>query len=335
MRPDELRELWDQMGSAPAAEGGLDRRLLDVEAPVSLYACIFWPGGNQGLMIEGTGEERPAAARIPKCRGVRLIHEVTASMPRRTILRVMLEDSRLLEIFAVLSADLVDAVRSETAAAAALRRCIDRLSMWQGLFERLPAEGLSEEAQRGLFGELAVLEEVMLGAVGALEAVSSWTGPDPANQDFLHAGAALEVKTSLAKRHARLVIANERQLDERPHRVLLLVYVRLDDSVAEGLTLPALVERSRGHLRADVTAARLFDDRLVAAGYLDVHADLYRSSWRASAMRFFTVRDDFPRLTDANLPAGVGDIRYSIVADDLGAWEIERDDAVGRLRGDQ
>jgi hypothetical protein len=323
------------MGSAEAADRGLDRRLLDVDAPVSLYACIFWPGGNQGLMIEGPGEQRPAAARIPKSRGVRLIHEVTSSIPRRTILRVMLEDSRLLEIFAILSADLVDAVRSEASPTAALRRCIDRLSMWQGLFERLPAEGLSEEAQRGLFGELAVLEEIVLGALAPLEAVSAWTGPDPSNQDFVHAGVALEVKTSLAKRHARLAIANERQLDERPHRLLLLVYVRLDESVAEGLTLPALVERCRARVRDDIAAARLLDDRLVAAGYLDVHAELYRSSWQSSTIRFFGVRDDFPRLTDANLPAGVGDIRYSIVADDLGAWEVARDDAVGALGGEQ
>lgn len=335
MRPEELRELWQEMGSAPAADRGLDRRLLDVDAPVGLYACIFWPGGNRGLMIEGTGHERATAGRIPKCRGVRLIHEVTTSTPRRTILRVMLEDSRLIEIFAILSADLVDAVRSETSPAAALRRCIDRLSMWQGLFERLPAEGLSDEAQRGLFGELAVLEGALLEAIGKLEAVTAWTGPDPANQDFVHDGVAFEVKTSLAKRHARLAIANERQLDERPHRLLLLVYVRLDESVAGGLTLPALVERCRARLQDDIAAARLFDDRLVAAGYLDVHAELYGGSWRVSAMRFFRVEGEFPRLTDANLPAGVGDIRYSIVADDLGQWELARDDALALLGGER
>ena len=152
---------------------------------------------------------------------------------------------------------------------------------------------------------------------------------------LVHRGVALEVKTSLAKRHARLAIANERQLDERPHRMLALVYVRLDESLGEGLSLPALVERCRARLRDDVPAARLFDDRLVAAGYLDVHADLYRSSWLVSAMRFFGVRGNFPRLTDANLPAGVGDIRYSIVADDLGHWEMTREDALAELGGQQ
>lgn len=332
MKPEALRELWDEMAAAQAAASGLDRRLLDVDAPVSLYACMFWPSGRPGLVVEGTGAERPAEGRIPKCRGVRLIHEVTASTPRRTVLRVALEDARLKDIFAVLSADLVDAVRVEPTAAAALRRCIDRLSMWQGLFERLPAEGLSEEAQRGLFGELSVLEDVVLQSLGPLAAVTAWTGPDPSNQDFTHEGIAIEVKTSLAKRHARLTIANERQLDERPHRLLLLAYVRLDESAAHGITLSMIVQHCRGLLASDPAAARAFDDRLLAGGYLDVHAPLYLGSWQVSAMRFFEVRDEFPRLTEANLPAGVGDIRYSIIADDLGAWEVERQQVISALR---
>ena len=332
MKPEALLELWEEMAAVDAGESGLDRRLLDVEAPVGLYACIFWPSGRPGLLVEGEGEQRPAEGRIPKCRGVRLIHEVSPSTPKRTLLRIVLEDARLRDIFAVLSADLVDAVKAERTAGAALTRCIDRLSMWQGLFERLPAEGLSDDAQRGLFGELTVLEEVVFGALPLLEGVTAWTGPDPKNQDFLHGGAALEVKTSLAKRHARLAIANERQLDERPHRLLVLVYVRLDESIAQGLTLPARVERCRSLLRDDPVAARAFDDRLVTGGYLDVHASLYRrGSWRVSGMRFFEVRDNFPRLTDANLPPGVGDIRYSIVADDLGTWEVGRDDAIRGL----
>ena len=97
--------------------------------------------------------------------------------------------------------------------------------MWQVLFERVPAEGLSEEAQRGLFGELAVLENLCLAELDKSEAVSSWTGPDAAHQDFKIGGAAVEVKTTLATRHARISITNEKQLDERPHLVLLLVHV--------------------------------------------------------------------------------------------------------------
>lgn len=172
----------------------------------------------------------------------------------------------------------------------------------------------------------------MLEALDPLDAVTAWTGPDPSNQDFTHAGIAVEVKTSLAKRHARLTIANERQLDERPHRLLLLAHVRLEESVAHGMTLPARVDRCRALLRPDPAAARAFDDALMTGGYLDVHAPLYGGSWRVSPTRLFEVRDAFPRLTEANLPPGVGDIRYSIIADDLGSWELPRQRAISALR---
>jgi hypothetical protein len=334
LKPDELLQLWREMASADAGVGGLDRRRLDPGAAVDLFACVFWPAGRPGLLIEGAGEQKPLRGRIPRCRGVKVIHEVIGGgAGSRTVLRVLLEDMRLLDIFAVLSADLVEVTRSETSAASALRRCIDRLSMWQGLFERLPAEGLSDEAQRGLFGELFVLADFFLPALDPLATVTAWVGSEPRNQDFVHGGFAVEVKTSLAKRHARLMISNEKQLDERPHDTLLLAHVRIDES-EKGLTLPAMVERCRGLVAADPVASRELDDRLLAGGYLDLHAPLYLDhSWRVAGVRFFRVQGDFPRLTEANLPPGVGDISYSIIADDLGAHEVTRDAAVALIGG--
>jgi hypothetical protein len=331
----ELVELWQQIAVGPPAPSGLDRRLLDVEAPVSLYACVFWPSGRFGLVIEGNAAQRLADGRVPKCRGVKLVHQVASTSPPKTILQIMLEDSRLGDIFAVLCVDLVRVARNASSAAEALRQCVDRLAMWQGLFERIPREGLSEEEQRGLFGELVTLEEVLLKALDRLRAVTAWTGPEPKNQDFIHGGIGLEVKTSLAKRHSRLTISNEKQLDERPHETLFLVHIRLDESASHGATLPALVDRCRAQLESDPVAARLFDERLMSGGYLDIHASLYvENSWKPSSMRSFRVAGDFPRLTEANLPAGVGDIRYSIIADDLGPYEVHLEDVVSELKGD-
>jgi hypothetical protein len=266
---------------------------------------------------------------------VRVIHEiVTGPAEDRTRLIVILEDQSLLDIFAVLSADLVEVVRTETTAAAGLRRCINRLSMWRGLFDRVPAEGLSEESQRGLFGEIAVLEGYFLADADRLAGVRAWVGPTGAPQDFNRNGLAFEVKTTVTKRHSRIMIANEKQLDERPHRALLLAHVRIDETTAEGLSLPALVNRARQLLLEDRTASSEFEDGLANSGYLDLHAPLYEEHrWLVSDVRFFRVTGQFPRLTEANLPPGVGDIRYSIIADDLGAYEITSASAAAMLAG--
>lgn len=306
---------------------GMDRRRLDAEAHVDVFACVFWPRGRSGLLIEGEGQVEDLADRVPRCRGVRVAFEEHRSDDgsERTSLFIMLEEERLREIFAVLSADLVNAILAEPSVSAALRRCLDRLCMWQGLFDRISPEGLSEERQRGLFGELAVLEAVFLRQIGALDGISAWVGSSSAHQDFLHGRLAIEVKTSLAKRPARIAISNEKQLDERQHDPLLLASVRLDESEAKGMSLPCLVARIRGQLLEEESARRLFDDRLLLADYLEVHAPLYEARYQIGSMRWFRVEGEFPRLTDANLPAGVGDISYSIIADDLSPWEVGLD----------
>lgn len=333
MNPEALLELWGSLADGQGASG-MDRRRLDTEACVDMFACIFWPSRRLGLLIEGYGEQHPLTDRIPSCRGVKVVHEAVRNENPRTILRVILEDPSLLDIFAVLSADLINATRAEQDSEVGLRRCIDRLSMWQGLFERVPPEGLSGEAQRGLFGELVVLENFCLPELDPLEAVTSWAGPDAAHQDFRVGDAAIEVKTTLAKRHARIFITNEKQLDERPHRVLLLALVRLDVSQAQGIALPTLVTRLRSVLPSDTVAEREFNTRLMLGGYLDVHAPLYeRNRYLVEAQRYFHVHGDFPRLTEAELPPGVGDICYSIIADDLSGHEVKREEAAHLVRG--
>ncbi|PVX29315.1 hypothetical protein DD559_08260 [Sphingomonas pokkalii] len=158
MTPERMMEAWESLGQETAHPAGIQRVRLDTEAAADLFACVFWPAGRPGLLIEGDGAYRPAGDRIPTCRGVRTVHEVVAGPPERTVLRIILEDDRLLDIFAVLSADLIATAASESTVAAALRRRIDRICLWQGLFERVPVEGLSEERQRGMIGELLILE---------------------------------------------------------------------------------------------------------------------------------------------------------------------------------
>ncbi|KAB2790728.1 PD-(D/E)XK motif protein [Brucella anthropi] len=334
MTPDRLLEIWRELGEQTPSPSGMHRRRLDTESPVDIFACVFWPSRRPGILVEGAGEFRPAGDRIPACRGVRTVHEVASVPGPRTILRVLLDDDSLLDIFAVLSADLVQVVTAQTTTGSGLTRCLDRLCMWQILFDRIPAEGLSEERQRGLFGELAVMDSLLLEALAPFSAVTSWVGPDPANQDFVHAGTAVEVKTSLAKRHARVVINNEKQLDERPHRALFLAHLRMDESAARGVSLASLVTRVRDRVEVDPAAARELEDRLTLAGYLDLHAPIYtRMKWLVASTRFFRVEGEFPRLTENNLPVGVGDIRYSIIADDLLLYESSAEQ-VSRLLED-
>jgi hypothetical protein len=330
--PEELLKIWLSLASSPAASG-LERRRIHPDAAFDLFACIVWPRGKRGLLIETDTYDRSLIRRLPKCKGVLFEHALKQLNGREgTEVRIVLEDELLLEIFAVLCADLLGLMKAESDSATGLRSCLDRMTMWQGLFDRLRADGLSPDEQCGLFGELSVLNRIHLRSLDPLKAVESWAGPDNAAQDFHTGGVAIEVKTSLAKRHSRLRIVSEKQLDERPFRCLFLVHVRLDESFANGLSLPQLVSEIRQKLSTDAAALQEFDSRLLKLGYLTVHEERYRDiKFSVQTLRSFHVRDNFPRLTETSLPPGVGDIAYSIIADDLSTYEVKENFVVSTL----
>jgi hypothetical protein len=325
MREAELLTLWDELAAEDPKSSGVDRRRLAPLAPLDLFACVFWPGGQVGLLIETAGATPIPRERLPGCRGLSFRQDVFRGAKARQSLMVQLESTALREVFAVLAADLVTAAAGAGSAEEGLARALDRIAMWKGLLEQLPATGLTPQAQRGLLGELVVLERLHLAALDPLQAVLSWNGPGRAYQDFDTAGVAVEVKTSLAKRHTLLTITSERQLDETPLRALYLAHVALAESTT-GMSLPRQVAAIRELLAGDHAALSEFNLRLVASGYLDSQAEVYEENrYGVPSIRLFEVRDHFPRLTGAMLPAGVGGLTYTIVADDLTTFEIAMD----------
>lgn len=332
MKPDELLALWKSMSEESGAGSSLIRRRIAPDSATDLFASYLPSKRAPGVIIEVAAEISPAARELPECRGITLDSEVTGPPDnRRTIFRIHLETPAQSEVFAILCADLLGILIPAVDAAAALGQTITRLGAWQSLFDRVRKEGLSPEKQRGLFGELQILRSLLLPERHPLDAVISWLGWEPTNQDFKLGGLAIECKTSMAKRHAKVIISNEKQLDEAPHELLILAFVRLDESEAFGLSLPELVNTLRSELEVQAVARQELDMRLLQAGYLDSQSDLYHSpKYQLASIQYYHVRDEFPRLTEANLPPGVGDIKYSIIPGDLEKFAIE-DDAMRQI----
>jgi hypothetical protein len=212
----------------------------------------------------------------------------------------------------------------------AVSACVsDRIRKWQS-FLQTRNEGLSRERQRGLFGELHVLRE-LAGVVGAADAVVGWVGPLGAPQDFSIAGVAVEVKTSAGKNPQRLRITSERQLDDSNVDALVLWHVSTEERADVGLTLPALIAAAREDL-APTGLVHVLDDGLLQAGYHDVQAWRYVTGYSIRDQHRFRVSPSFPRIVEADCPAGLGDVRYSIEIGALGTFEIADTD-FGALMG--
>ena len=214
-------------------------------------------------------------------------------------------------MFLALCEDVVEGMLDAHTETGAVERMVERLKRWQAFLGRHGPEGLTPAAQRGLFGELWFLRKHLLGVRSHDEAISAWSGPAAASQDFNLPGGVVEVKTTCAVTPHQIAISNVRQLDagEAPRLILYLLVV--DENEAHGTSLPAMVNAIRDNI--DGESRDRFDNALQMAGYLDVQRHLYiRPRFQIVRERFFDVQEGFPRLLASDLPTGVEQVRYAV-----------------------
>jgi hypothetical protein len=190
------------------------------------------------------------------------------------------------------------------------------LGRWRRLLEVGHRRTLSEAELRGLIGELWFLQTVALHRVGADAAVKGWLGPLAAPHDFLLDASLVEIKTCVPGSDD-VTIASLQQLDGAGEPLYLCV-VRLAPATSttpDAFTTAALVTRIRQDIEASQAASTEFELRLAETGYAD--GEEYARSWyHVSGVRYFHVRDDFPRLVPSGVPAGIREVTYTV---DLGS----------------
>jgi hypothetical protein len=231
----------------------------------------------------------------------------------KALLIVRLRDLRGQDVFSVLAEDLARRAVGGSEAEAA-RRVLSALGRWQK-FLAVAGRSLSEEARRGLWGELWALEHVVTPAVGIEAAVSAWRGPVRAPQDFQHQGTAIEVKTRAARSPAVVRISGEQQLHEVPWQNLFLTHIAVDEQDGAGESLPHRIARVRS-LAAATAAAELLEDALADAGWLEAETEKHQTrGFIQRELDVFRVTASFPRLTPLVLPMGIGGVAYDLSLD--------------------
>ncbi len=324
---------WDALArEAPTGvKGYLVRRLLP-EAPIDVFAALTGPGNERALLV-GVDTQSALArdVRLPETRGleVRLATEKEFSG-----LAVVLVDDRFQELFDVLVDDLVRVAGRSADAEAAAHRVLTRLKRWQQFLGRVGQEGLSVQAQAGLYGELHALRGHLLAWMGSMAAIESWSGPEGAPHDFSAGPVALECKTTLQLRPAAFVIHGERQLDELGAEELYLVHLAVERQSGSGETLPDMVESIRRLLIEEPSAEEEFERLLMGTGYHAMHAYLYQGAgYVVLEDAVYRVGAEFPRLAQRDLPAGVHHVDYHIdrsaCAGHETGWEIVQASVTG------
>lgn len=312
-----IEELWEAMEAevrAGAAAAWVTRHALP-KCGYPLLIALDPATSRRALLLPVSRAAIPPRRQWPDCRGLEVFGMLLGDQSH---LGVRLRDQACLDVFTALAEDVaprVAAAADEKTAAAVL---LNRLHRWQK-FLAAGIGGLSPERQRGLFAELYTLRAHLLPGLGTATAIAGWRAPLATHQDFQYATGAVEVKSTTAMQPQTVRIASERQLDDAGIPALFLHVVILDEREVEGEgavggeTLPSLIQSLRQSIASDEQVGALFEDRLLESGYLAVDAPRYETRhWALRQEQTFRVRAGFPRLTETNVPLGVGDVSYAL-----------------------
>ena len=299
----------------PGLANSVAARRVDADLPWD----FFWARGADGgvlLTLHHATESAPAT-RLPRLRDI----AVTLGPPNESntqILAFKLLDQSQQDIFRTLCRDIVSGAAKAASEAEAVSVSLMRTWRWHHLLRGGRGPLLSPEEQKGLLGELFVLERLLLPCINAFSAARAWRGPLGSPKDFEVARVAIESKARRGGATPFISITSESQLDESGVDLLFLHVVELDEAPEDAscaVTVNEVAERIRTYFYSlDPSACGEYELRLSAAGYRP-EDDYSEYHWLEGQSRIYLVSDSFPRIASDEIRSGVSHVRYSVSLD--------------------
>ncbi|MEY3303781.1 MAG: hypothetical protein RLZZ139_2154, partial [Cyanobacteriota bacterium] len=245
----KIEIIWEELENQIKnhTSGYLTRRIFP-DGNHDIYLAIEYPSRTRILMIYVDCTSIEKSIVFPTSSGFE-VRRMIFPEDNRIALQLILINNRYKDIFTALVQDIAENIAFIPVETDAVQMFANRLKRWQMFLEKHDLEGLSEEVQQGLYGELWFLRQLVIPHFG-LSSLHYWLGPEGANQDFSFEGCAVEVKTTVSQNPQKLSISNENQLDETRLNKLFLMHLSLDVR-SNGETLPEIVESLRAILGKD------------------------------------------------------------------------------------
>jgi hypothetical protein len=317
----ELDDIWSDIELNPPAEAGIVTRLVEPDSARSLFVGTAFPSDHRMLILR-TGLD--AVAELENLPSSRAVQMSLVSNDDSAELRVELLLESASDVFTAFAANLAAAILKTQSDKDAVSTLVGKFHSWRRFFSGNASDGLSENEAQGLWGELWVMRHLLFPIWGG-RVVASWTGPGGDDIDYRAGLSAAEVKTLRGDQPAVARITSERQLDPPVGTSLVLIAVLVDrhrQGAGESLTemVTACFE-----LFEEPEKFQL-DDLLSEYGYLEIHRAQYEQTrYSIREVRAFHVRDRFPRITESELPEGVGSVKYSLALSACQEWAVNLD----------
>ncbi|MNQ28559.1 hypothetical protein D3C85_418530 [compost metagenome] len=324
---------WKEL-TAPTASAAINGKRVNAELPWD----FFWARGTdrRHLLVLHHQQSASPNVKLPTLRGIETV--ITDADPdgRRSLILKLL-DSAQRDLFYTLCLDIIATAGQAPTEAEAVNLSLTRTWRWHHMLRGGGDGRLSPEEQKGLAGEMVVLETLLLPRLSPYDAVMAWRGPLGSPKDFEIGGVCIEAKARRGAAKPYVAISSEYQLDATGSDVLFLHVANVDTAIvesADAFTLPEMARRVHSTIASgDMLAADLFERLIIASG-LDWDADYSSDRMQIGTTAFYRVNAGFPAITPAVLSAGVRDVRYVIALPDCAAYLVTEQALDMALAGD-
>jgi Putative PD-(D/E)XK family member, (DUF4420) len=323
---------WEDLEPPPNADI-INARRVDAK----LVWNFYWARSSDRkcLLILGHAEGSAPQNRLPVIKGID-VNLSDSDQHGQRMLTLKLHDAAQRDIFHQLCLDVVASAARANSEREAVELMLARTWRWHHLLRGGTSQKLSPDDQKGLIGELVVLEQLLLPRLSPFDAVASWRGPLGAPKDFEIGRICVEAKARRGAAEPYVVISSEHQLDTGGTDALFLHVVELalaTDQSVDSFTVTDIANRLHELIAgADASAADHFDSLLQAAG-LQRDDDYAESRWIKGPDRLFRVTGNFPSITPEAFPSGVSGVRYAVSLPDCEPYRISDDELWAELNG--
>ncbi len=328
----ELTTAWTSLRAEPPKTGGWLARRIWKHASAPIFAALRQPDRTPALLVDASADSISVAVEYPSTRGFTVFPETIEPGPHgRVRLCLVLADTRSIELFQLLAEDVAACVARAGNDRQAMDAFLGRLRIWQAFF-RWHADGLSPEEQRGLFGEIIIVQTLLDAGIDARRLMAAWQGPSGAARDFCFPAAHIEVKAGDSRDGFRVNSAE--QLDDGVPQAIVVAFVEMLAD-PEGRSLHELVAGTRASIEGgDPASAAAFDERLLQSGFILSRPEQASDGrWRFRRKRFYRVHGDFPRIRRADLRTGITDVRYGVDLSKCVPYEIPEATVIALVKG--
>lgn len=227
-------------------------------------------------------------------------------------------DSSYSSLFLVFCNDLI-LVCEKAGKDKAISEALDRWKYWVKMFEKKQCQLLDNNQIKGLLGELAVLEKVLIPTYGYKDSIVGWIGPQMGHKDFEIGDTWYEVKT-VNDSAIQVTINSLEQLDADVDGHLVIVRIcEASESYEFSCNLNTIVSRIASRMN-DLDVLENFLKKLETIGY-QFAEEYEKFSYFIKDIELYSVNSSFPKLTRKNVNKVIGEATYTILIPEISEFK--------------